>query len=512
VGGLNTVAAGLGLPPDDCVQAYNVIAAENGLRVRYGEREWCTGLTGLTDNEVRTVIPFTGGATSSLFAATSTGIWDATMVTTTPPQVATFPVQTGSAGWGVFCSVVTAGGRYCLYADEENGLYRYAESGATWTKVAFGSGAGEIDGVDPGNIAFVTLFKGRVWMAERASGTAWYLDAGAISGTAKAFPMGAGFRNGGHLVGLWTWTYDGGAGMDDSLVAWSSGGDILVYQGTDPASASTFALQGTWYAGPPPAGRSCATSTGGELQLLTRQGVVPMSKLVVGANLLAASTTVKVANLLNTLMAMRANTRGWAMIRHPEDVAFLVIVPQGVGAYPLQLAQATSSSGWFIWRDLDMLSVASWEKQLYFGTTDGRVLVNTGTTDGVSISSPDAYDPIEWSLLTATSDLGAPTQKQVGLIRPLILSEGAVPSIRVNARYRYDQAELDPVTLVGGTGDVWDSALWDQGLWAGDSAPSQPVRGATGMGPGVAIAIRGVSISKTVLVGIDVTYTSGGFL
>lgn len=512
-GGINTVASGLALPAGDCVRAWNLLAAENGLRVRYGQREWCTGLTGSSDNTVRSMVTFTGATSSRQWGATNTGLWDVSASTTTPTQSITFTSSIGDAGYGVSCEVTTAAGHYCLYADEVNGLYRYDEIGGTWAKVAFGAGAGQISGVDPARVVFVTVFKGRVWMVERDTATAWYLPAGAISGTATAFPLGMSFRHGGTLVGLWSWTYDGGAGMDDSLVAWSSGGDIVIYQGTDPASSSTFAQKGIWYAAPPPAGRNVATSNGGELLLLTRQGVVTLSKLVVGANVLAASTTVKVANLLNTLMVQRANTRGWYLIRHPEDSAFLLIVPKGSGDYPLQLAQATAGDGWFPWRDIDMVSVAAWEKQLFFGTTDGRVCINTGWVDGILLSDVDAFTPIDWSLLTATSDLGSPVQKQVGLIRPLILSDGVPPSIRVQAKYRYNQEDLSPVTLVSmDEGSVWDVALWDAATWAGASQPAQPVRGASGMGSEVAIAVRGVSISKTVLIGMAVTYTSGGFL
>lgn len=509
VGGLNTAAAGLALPPTDCVQAYNLLAAESGLRVRMGESEWATGLSGSSDNGVRTLLPFNGAQTAKLFATTDTGIWDVTDGGTAPTRVVTFPSPVGNAGYGVSTAVVSAGGHYLLYADEVNGLYRYAESGNAWTKVASGGGAGQISGVDPAQVVFVLGFKGRVWMVQRDTASAWYLPAGAIAGAASEFPMGMSFRNGGPLLGLWSWTYDGGAGVDDSLVALSSSGDVVIYQGTDPASASTWGLRGTWYAGPPPSGRAVATAYGGELLLLTRKGVVPLSRLVVGANAESEATTVKVANLINTLSAERAGYRGWSMVQHPEDPVFLVLVPQGSGDYALQLAQASTTKGWFLWRGLDMACGCAWEKKLYYGTTDGRVCVQTGYVDGVTLADASSFTPIDWSLLTAASDLGAPTQKQVGLIRPLITCDGVSPSFEVEARYGYSQTELDPVSLVSGSVQGWDSDLWDVGTWSGESAPVQEVRAATGMGSEVAVAIRGVAVSRTVLVGVAITYTQG---
>lgn len=513
VGGINTVAAGIAMPPGDCINAVNVVAAENGLRVRYGTREQAKGFTGSSDNVIRTLLPFTGSSGSALFAVTSSGIWDAAVQTSSPTLLMPFGTTGGNAGYGVYCTVITAAGHFLLYADEENGLYQYAEIAATWTKVGFGTSPGQISGVNPAQVVSVVVFKGRVWLTERGSDSAWYLATGAVSGVATEFPMGMRFAHGGNLVGLFSWTYDGGAGVDDKLVALASGGDVLVYEGTDPASSTTFGLKGVWYAGPPPAGRRVATDLGGELVLITRQGLLPLSRLVIKVpDVRAETTTVKIANLINTLMGVRGDTRGWAIVQHPEDATLLLLVPKGAGDYYLQLAQSAASRGWFIHRGLNMTCADVWSGKLYFGTDDGRVCINTGYLDGVVLADPNAYEPIDWSVLTAATDFGQPVQKQVGNIRPLLISDGVAPSFAVDARYAYSQAELGTVAFVTGGANTWDNALWDEATWGGDLAPRQSVRGATGMGTAVAIAIRGTAASRTVLVALDVTYTAGGFL
>ncbi len=160
-----------------------------------------------------------------------------------------------------------------------------------------------------------------------------------------------------------------------------------------------------------------------------------------------------------------------------------------------------------------MRCMAEWEGQLFFGTSDGRVVKNTGYVDGVLLSDATAFTPVEWALISAFSDLGTPSQKQVQMLRPLIRTDGAPPSVSLQARYQYDTSELGPVALaLATTGSVWDVAVWDTDVWGGESLPSAPVRGATGMGSAVAVAIRGTAITRTVLVGIEVVYTSGGFL
>ena len=68
------------------------------------------------------------------------------------------------------------------------------------------------------------------------------------------FTFGAKFTYGGALIGVWSWTIDGGSGVDDFLVAISRGGDILIFQGADPSLAD-FALIGSWFVGEVPDSR-----------------------------------------------------------------------------------------------------------------------------------------------------------------------------------------------------------------------------------------------------------------
>jgi hypothetical protein len=87
VGGLNTVSPGYQMPDLDCPVLYNLVGAENGLRSRFGYKEWCTGVGSST---VATIMPFAGSTTSGskdkLFA-TSTGtakIYDVSASSATP--------------------------------------------------------------------------------------------------------------------------------------------------------------------------------------------------------------------------------------------------------------------------------------------------------------------------------------------------------------------------------------------------------------------------------------------
>ena len=94
-----------------------------------------------------------------------------------------------------------------------------------------------------------------------------------------------------------------------------------------------------------------------------------------------------------------------------------------------------------------------------------------------------------------------------------MLSEGATPAVKVAGRYGYDLSEVGAISAQPALGsNLWDVGLWDQALWAGSFATEQPVSGAAGMGADAAIAFGLTATARTVVVGFDVAFTTGGML
>ncbi len=569
-GGLNTISPAGAMPPGDCVKLFNMTAAEYGLRTRLGNREWVTGLTGAADNYVRTIMPFMGsalaGTANKIFCTTSSGIWDVTSSTAAPVITLAFDTTTGDAGYGVSHSMTTAGGHFLLYCDEVNGYYAYSETAGTWTKIvptatnawvaltvyasgdyvlndsgktyrcdtngtSAGAGGptgtsanivdgttrwdyveGVLGGLNPANACFVMVWKSRVWFVQKSSAKAWYLAAGTVYGTATQLDLdkSSQFRQGGYLVGLWNWTGNAGASLDDQLVGVSSGGDVAIYAGSDPASADTFQLVGVHSAGSVPSGRRIATPTGSDLLILTAGGPLPLSKLVQGGEGLGQYQTAKIPNLFNNYMLSKASLPGWAMLNHPEDNTLLVTVPTTAGYATEQLALSLGTQSWSQYRDLPIYSMGVWNRKLYFGTVDGKVCVNDGYLDGVTLANPSGYAAIQWSVIGAFNGLGNAREKQVVGIIPEILCDGGTPAFDTAARYDYDFTELGTVAQPAPGTNSWDTGLWDTAVWGGEFAPSGEFRGADGAGRKVAIAVRGTATSRTVLVGYDVHFRQGG--
>lgn len=433
---------------------------------------------------------------------------------TGPSQVLTFASSTADSGWGVSTVFVnSAGNHYLCYCDEENGYHVYTETSATWT--VGGLTANPVTNVDPADLAFVMEWKNRLWFIEKDTASGWYLDLGAVTGAATEFNFGAQFRAGGDLRCLANWTGDAGAGIDDALVGVSGGGDVLVYQGTDPNIAGAFLLRGVWSIGAVPLGRTLTTTSGGDLLVMGSTGIQSLSILVrSGADIPTQYATAKIANLWRQIQASTRTSRGWSMVIHPEEAALMVLIPTAATGQSQQLAMSLITKGWHQFRDTPMgVCAAPWDGKLYFGTEDGRVCIMDGDVDGVTLADPSSYMEIEWSVLHGFSNLGRPTQKRVHFIRPTLLSQGGGVPYDVAARFRWDLREITSVLGTATSGaSAWDAGLWDQAIWGGGTVSQQGTFGAAGMGPEVAIAIRGKSVSRTTLVGIDVGFSEGGFL
>ena len=518
VGGLNTISAMSNVPPTDALHLWNMIAGEYGLRVRFGYSEWVTGLTGAADNLVRSVLPFEASvpASSKLFVTTSSGIWDATTSTDSPTLLIAFAATTGDAGYGSSTMFVSNadGGHTLVYCDEVNGLYYYRESTATWAKIAMGGGGTDISGVDPADFVYPFVFKGRLWFVERDSGSAWYLGADALFGAANEFKFGNHFRAGGHLVGLYPWTRDGGQGMDDTLVALSAAGDILIYEVTDPSDPTGIAQKGLWYAGGLPEGRNIASKIGGDLVILTKGGSLPLSRLVTGQSTDDGQQyyTYKITNLFNKLMASTASIRGWSIHTHPEEHTLVVTYPTQSEGSTEQLTMSITGRSWST-ANLPIYSAGAYQGKFYFGTIDGRVCLNSGYLDNVQLSDSNSYTEIPFAVITSFQSLGGSNQ-MLTMARPYWQSDGGNVAYRLEARFDFDLTRPDAPAPDAGVnvGDVWDTGEWDTAVWAGDYSAVHDLVGATGVGKHVAVAIRGKSLARTVLTGIDISSQRGGFL
>ena len=504
--------------PDLAVYTYNLMSDEIGMKVRKGYREWAIDLETTDGLGVRTLIPYDPSTVDPseqrLFAATNEGIWDVTTLDTPVSKIA-FNNVSGRAGVGVFQHYVTdAGDDLLFYADTENGLFTYTRDTDTWAQTT------GITGIDAENIVFVVVHKQRIWFALRNSSDAYYLDVGAIAGAATLFQFGNKFKRGGILQGLFSWTIDGGSGIDDYLVGVSSAGDVLPYQGADPEAigADEWQLRGVYYVGQIVGGVRCASEFGGDLHILSVQGITPLSQLLqgIGAPLSTEGIGAKTAYYLREDIKLYAGELGWGISYFPSISSMVLSTPVRNNGQFLQYVYdiPKNSFGW--WRDIPMRCCVEWKGTPYIGTSDNRVLIMDAELDNVKITPPVGVmqngEAIKFSSLFFFGDYESGGMFKRGVsVRPDFMSSDAL-SYRVKFSYDYNRTELADTTSLSFEGaSRWDNALWDNAVWTSNAQTNrQTLVGGSGMGRRLAIAVQGSAQADTFLQSYDVMWNTGG--
>lgn len=512
--GINAVDGLAQMAPDEAIVMINMVPSSYGTRVRTGYREFATSIG--TSGGIRTVLPFTGSvvANNRLFATADDGIYNISAGGAIGAADITFPVVNTTSGYGQWTNYTTTAGHFDLYCDETNGYYVYTEAGA-WAKVAMGGGANQVSNVDPALFVSVIIFKNRAWFVERNSSRSWYLAAGSIFGAATVFDWGNKFKHGGTLVNLAVWTVDGGEGVDDYLVAISSSGDVIVFKGSDPATATDWFQHGQWFIGAPPAGRRIAGSFGGDVYILSIYGLLPLSRLISGALIQQDDVylTKKIAPLVQDQMNFSQASLGWEIKSIPSEQLLLLSAPKRIGFDYLQFVQSTNTTGWSEYEDVPYFTGDTWLTKFYIGHGEEQIVYTyEGDLDNVDLSDTNGIQ-IEWTLIMTFQEFGEPGRYHIGqFIRPVFLAE-APPSFVVEMRYDYDLGPMSGAPSAAlPAGAFWDSAIWDMSLWGGDFAVIDTLRGGSGIGRAMAVAMNGQSGSRTVLIRFDLMFNSGGML
>lgn len=525
VGGINALDSFMAMPPEDCIYSYNMMPVEYGLRLRKGYGEWCIGLT----DDVRTIIGYEstddGTTLDRLFAVTAAGIYNISNRSNPVDQMLAFdPVPAGledAAGYGVKTEFTTdAPEHYLFYADYVHGVWQYKDDQLApqeWVRPTWGFPVG---GPALEDIAFVTVHKQRIWIIEENSSDAWYSGVASIAGNFTKFTFGSKMPHGGNLQGIYTWSLDGGDGLDDYLVAVSHGGDVLVYRGGDPINAGTdsdpWTLVGSWFIGETPNSRRLAASFGSEMYLLSTFGLTNLRDLLEGSAASAARTSpsAKINRFLRADMDILKEAYEWAVNVHPADGFLQIVAPAQPGGQYRQYNQNLNTKSWGFWEGVPVISADTWNGDYYIGSLSGVTHIYEGSTDGATLAG-DTGEPISFRGLTSFQAIGSGhgTYKNVGLIRSIGAGTGTT-NIRTRAVYDYDISAIIPSPTQTGidSDSVWDASLWDEALWDGGLSADSSVQGSAGIGRAVACGFSGNAATRVTLIGWDYMFTEGGLL
>lgn len=492
VGGWNARDSIANMAPIDAQALTNFFPNTSNVVLRGGYANHVTGISG----QVETLMNYSSGTVEELFAIAGTAIYNVTTAGVVGTAVVTGRTN---ARWE-YINVTTSGGSYLYAVNGVDAPLLY--DGTTWTSIT-GISVPAITGVTTTLLSNITLWKNRVWFVQTSTLKAWYLPTSAIGGAANAIDLSSVAMRGGTLVAIATWTIDAGYGVDDNLVFVTSEGEVLVYHGTDPSSSATFALIGVWQLGNP-IGKRCLKKYGGDLLVLTLDGLIPLAAGLQSSRLdPRVALSDKIQGAFSTAAALYKNIYGWQIVLSAGNDALWVNVPITVGSQQQYVMNIITRA----WCNFTGWYANCWEtynEKPYFG---GNGVVAVAWDDGFA----DNATNIPARALQAFNYFDARgVEKYFTRARPTILTNGS-PSIFVGVNTDYDLSDSTAALSFSSTSTaVWGTSRWDVGLWGSSLIVTNNWQGVTGIGYAGAVQLKSSSQGLEIeWASTDVVYQNG---
>ena len=493
IGGWNARDALGAMDPLDAVTLQNFWPGTNSVILRNGYTKHATGLPA----EVQTLMAYSSGTSNKLFAVSDGKIYDAT--------------NTGAVGAAAvsgltnskfqYVNITTSAASYLMAVNGADKLRTF--DGTNWHTDGDGSPY-DISNIDTATVSNITLFKNRIWLTTNNTLKVWYLPVNSIGGAAVALDMTSIFQLGGYIMAGMTWTLDAGYGVDDYLVFITSNGEALVWRLTDPTTPTGISQIGLYKVGAP-IGRRCYTKFGGDLLVITQDGVVPMSGALQSSRLdPRVSITNKIQYAMSSAISTYGANFGWQLLYYPKENQLILNVPISEGSQQQYVMNNITKS----WCNFTGWYANCWELHIddpYFGGNGYVGKAWNGNTDDTS--------DIAGFGLQSFQTYGTALQKQCKMIRYHLQSNGS-PAVFGNVNVDYnladESAQLNFSSISYGT---WDSGIWDTTLWGSGVVPSADWQGATNIGytfaPLIKTATQGIQLQW---VATDLVFEGGGVL
>lgn len=501
IGGLNARDSVADMPETDALILDNVFPSPTDVKTRNGYTLNNNKSTG----KVETLMAYNSGSASKLFGVDT----DGKIREVTSSGTGTVAAKTGLANARFqYINMSTPGGQFLLSVNGADKLMGY--DGTNWWQD--GDGTHDITGLDTSTAIHVTTFKSRVWFTKKSTTKAYYLGLNSIAGAAVEFDIGSLLHLGGYLMGIVTWTINDSAGTQEYLVFVSSEGEVLVYQGYDPAFSSSFALAGRFRIGRP-IGRRFFTKIGSDVVMLTADGAFMLSKaLLTDRSAIQEAISNKIVNLISNDVQSYAANFGWQVILYPTGNKIIVNVPQSENKRNYQYVMNTITNAWCTFGYVS--SASAWPSycyevlldKIYFGSNASVYQCDVGTDDnGANIIS---------TIKPAFSYFGMKViQKLFTMIKPYFLAPGkAYAAIGINL----DFSDSNPVSNIpinnNLNGSPWNTSPWNTSPWSKAGSLTNQWQSVTGTGVAATTKIIISAKQQISLQAIDYMYSPGGYI
>ena len=448
----------------------NCFCLPSEIQIRKGYTKWAE-----FEGTCKTIVDYDAASGEELLIACVDTGSDARLLDVTEEGAEPTELVTGlTSAMFKHCHFATSGGYFTYYVNNADDAILY--DGTTWHTVTDSSTPYAITG--PSDTVFLDVIshKRRLWFIQDNSMSAWYLPTDSIAGAAQSFDFAPIFSKGGHIVKIDTWSLDAGTGLDDYFVVFTTEGEVAVYSGTDPASASTWQLTGVFYIGTPTGHVGYTVKYGGDLLIINKDGIAQMSKSLMSSRV---NTWLQMTDKIQPQLAQDTSTyasnEGWDILLYPPQNMLLVNIPVNSTTY-YQYVMNTISGAWARWTGLPARCWYMANDNLYFGS-NGFVAKgwNTQSDDGADITA---------DILPAYQNFGSTSQLKRWTMGRIIL--GSTADITYGGRMEIDfNLNPNPVGLPykgETTVAIYGTATYGNDTYGGDVTIRREWKNLTGIG------------------------------
>lgn len=466
----------------------NFLVEEDRISARAGYRK----LLQLADNpRVETIIPHY--ATNQVAAAAGGSLWSI------PSGAA---LAGGFAGndwsWTAFSNLSAV--EYTVMVNGRDGVWSW--NGTTVVQETITVPAGTTH-IDPDAFHVVLSHQNRLWFADQAQLSVFYLPLQQKAGEVIELPLNAIFKRGGGIRAMYTWAVEGAANMSAQIAIFTTNGEVAIYNGTDPDTPEQFQLTGV-YRFDSPMSKNSVANYGGDLYVLISTGVVPMSTLMRAESEQLGKSDKNVTSDFRRAAQAGRNRKGWQLLLDHTTGQLICNMPSATTAYS-QKVRFMPNPIWADWTDVPARCWGWLDNVLYFGSDAGGIYeMREGLVN-------DDGRPMTVDVMWSWSMYGNVNQKQFKMLRPYFETDGTPkPYIQISVDYDRAQPVSQPEISYGPQGSDWDTATWDSATWDTGTRALAFWTGASALGRiGAARLMCSLMNCQLEITGIDVLFEEG---
>lgn len=462
VKGWNTRDSLDGMDPEYALKLVNMYPAQGYIRTRRGSIIHCD-LNVAEDVETLAELPQTSG-TSRLIAACDGTIYD---VTTSSP----ITLETGLLSSRFNTAIINNRLVMCNGVDTPRIF-----DGST---LAIGTYTGT--NLQPKTLIQVCQYRSRLYFVEAGTATVWYGETAAITGELNKIDFSFLLQKGGRIAFVAPWSADTGAGLSDYFVIVSEEGEVLVYEGSDPASVATWELRHRFLLPPPVGGRRGWQNIASDLIIVHKGGVTALGSLLRGGDTKTYATITDVINR-SFLEAVESwgNALNWDIQYHPVGQAIYVNIPVYGAAEQFVLNPITGA--WARYVGMNATTWSPFEDFVLYGSTLGRIY-------RADVGDADDSAPIRSEVKFAYNYFGDRGHvKRFTAARPIVRSPAGITfSMAIDCNF--NTTEFSSVAIAQNNSAKWGEAIWNEALWDSPKLTSEAWYSLTNYGRSGALSV-----------------------